>query len=122
MATLLMVREQSQYLKDKYGYDMPKLQDKQVDYLNEAAEEAKQFMCSISNALKNGWKVNDDRVQQALERHISFLNDHGNNISAKSFAAQARFFLEDDFHRNMLEGQQLGLSYYLCIAAETYDD
>lgn len=60
------------------------------------------------------------RLLQILKNHISFLNNHGHKIDAKAFADQARFFLEDDFHRNMLENQQLGLSYYLCITADMY--
>jgi len=112
--------EQSKYLKDKYGYKLPKVEDAQVDNLNEQAGEAKQFIINVSDALKNGWKANDKRVQQLLKNHIAFLNNRGHNIDAKSFAAQARFFLEDDFHRNMLESQQLGLSYYLCITADIY--
>lgn len=112
--------EQSEYLKDKYGYNMPEIEAAQVDNLNEQAIEAKQFIISVSDALKNGWKANDNRLQQILKNHITFLNNHGHNIDEKSFAAQARFFLEDDFHRSMLENEQLGLSYYLCIAADMY--
>ncbi|MGF7144826.1 hypothetical protein HNQ56_003259 [Anaerotaenia torta] len=41
-------------------------------------------------------------------------------IDAKGFAAQAKFLMTDDFHRRKLEGQQVGLSYYICFAAESY--
>lgn len=109
-----------EYLKDKYEYEIPKVQDDQVDNLNEQASEAKRFICGLSDALKNGWKADDKRLQQMLENHILCLKNYGHSITAKSFAAQTRFFLEDDFHRNMLEKQQIGLSYYLCIAAEMY--
>lgn len=112
--------EQNEYLKDKYGYDMPEVEDAQVANLNEQAAEAKQFILSVSETLKNGWKANDKRLQQILKNHITFLNNHGHNIDKKLFAAQARFFLEDDFHRNMLENQQLGLSYYLYVTADMY--
>lgn len=112
--------EQGKYLKEKYGYTMPKVKEDQVDNLNEQATEAKQFICGISNALKNGWKADDERIQQMLENHILCLKNHSHNINAQSFAAQAKFFVEDDFHRNMLENEQIGLSYYLCIAAELY--
>ncbi|MGC7871999.1 MerR family transcriptional regulator [Desulfosporosinus sp. SYSU MS00001] len=112
--------EQGKYLREKYGYTMPKVKEGQVDNLNEQAAEAKQFICDISNALKNGWKADDKRIQQTLESHILCLKNHGHNINAKSFEAQAKFFVEDDFHRNMLENEQIGLSYYLCIAAELY--
>lgn len=78
--------------------------------------------CEITDAGYRlyGWKANDMRLLQILKNHISFLNNHGHKIDAKAFADQARFFLEDDFHRNMLENQQLGLSYYLCITADMY--
>lgn len=115
-----VLSEQSKYLEDTYGYELPDVKDAQVDDLNEQAAEAKQFIISVSDALKNGWKADDKRLQQLLKNHIAFLNNHGHNIDAKSFAAQARFFLEDDFHRNMLESQQLGLSYYLCVTADRY--
>ena len=42
------------------------------------------------------------------------------NIDPEGFAAQSRFLMTDDFHRQMLEGQQIGLSYYICFAAENY--
>lgn len=44
------------------------------------------------------------------------------NIDANGFAAQTRFLMSDDFHRQMFEGQQTGLSYYICFAAEAYAD
>lgn len=42
------------------------------------------------------------------------------NINSKLFVKQARFFLEDDFHRDVFEKQQIGLSYYLYTIAEMY--
>ncbi|EGW37930.1 TipAS antibiotic-recognition domain-containing protein [Desulfosporosinus sp. OT] len=92
----------------------------QVEDLNEKATESRQFLQSLSDAHKNGWAVTDEKLHDLIEKHLNFLNSHGLNIDAKSFVSQTRFFLEDDFHRNMLERQQLGLCYYLCIAAETY--
>lgn len=112
--------EQNRYIKDKYGYNMPEVQEAQVNDMNKQAMEAKQFIDYIKNALKCGRKANDKEVQQRLKKHIIFLNNHGHSINAKSFAAQTRFFLDDDFHRNMLEDQLIGLSYYLCIAADMY--
>lgn len=65
--------------------------------------EAQQFMNYIKDALKNGVKANDTSVQETLKNHIEFLNNHGHSTDAKSFVAQAKFFLDDDFHRSMLE-------------------
>lgn len=112
--------EQSKYIKDKYDYDMPEVQEAQVNNMNEQAAEAKKFMNYIRNALINGWKANDERIQKVLKNHITFLNDHGHNIDAKAFAAQTAFFVEDDFHRSMLENQQIGFSYYLYTAADMH--
>ncbi|WP_412523868.1 hypothetical protein [Clostridium sp. JS66] len=47
-------------------------------------------------------------------------NKHGHNTDAKSFAAQTKFFIDDDFHRSMLENHQVGLSYYLYTVADMY--
>ncbi|MHC6180017.1 MerR family transcriptional regulator [Clostridium sp. JNZ X4-2] len=110
--------EQSEYIKDKYGYGMPEVQD--VDIMNEQATEAKKFIVYISDGLKNGWKADDERIQEVLKNHITFLIKHGHKVDAESFAVQTRFFLDDDFHRNMLEKQQIGLSYYLYTAAGMY--
>ncbi|MFL0197733.1 MerR family transcriptional regulator [Clostridium sp. WILCCON 0269] len=112
--------EQNKYIKDKYGYDMPVVQEAQVNNMNEQAVEAKQFIDYIRDALKGGWKADDKRVRERLKNHITFLNNYGHSINVKSFAAQTRFFLDDDFHRNMLENQMIGLSYYLCIVADMY--
>lgn len=115
-----VLSEQSEYLKDNYGYDMPEVQDSHVNNMNEQAKEAQQFIGRIRDALKNGWKTNDERMQEILKNHITFLNSYGHNTDAKSFAVLTRFFIDDDFHRSMLENQLIGLSYYLCIAADIY--
>lgn len=112
--------DQNQYLKEKYDYDLLKENSIEVQSMNEQALEAKHFMDNIANALKEGVKFNDEKVQVLIKQHIDFLNSHGHNTRAEDFAIQARFFLNDDFHRNMLEAQQTGFSYYLCMAAETF--
>ncbi|GKU25093.1 MerR family transcriptional regulator [Clostridium folliculivorans] len=112
--------EQSEYIKDKYGYDIPEVQEADVPKMNEQALEAQRFIRYMGDALKSGLRANDEKVQEVLENHIQFLRKHGHSIDAKALAAQTKFFLEDDFHRNMLEGQQVGLSYYLCVATDMY--
>ncbi|MEK4874746.1 MerR family transcriptional regulator [Bacillus sp. FSL W8-0102] len=112
--------EQNQYLKEKYNYDLLENNPIDVQSMNESALEAKRFIDGMADALKNGLKFDDKKVQLLISQHIHFLNHHGHVTKASDFAAQARFFLNDDFHRNMLESQQTGLSYYLCIAAEEY--
>lgn len=114
--------EQKEYLECKYGYNILENQDIDVQDLNKKAEESQQFMKSISESLTNGLKVTDEKLQKILEDHISFLNNNSIYTDAKAFAAQAKFFLEDDFHRNMLESQHIGLCYYLFTAAQAYSE
>ncbi|RCX19711.1 TipAS antibiotic-recognition protein [Fontibacillus phaseoli] len=75
-------------------------------------------MAEMARSLRDGLKYDDKSVQQHIVRHLQFLEKHGHPASGSDFALQTRFFLEDDFHRNMLEGQQTGLAYYLNAAAE----
>lgn len=115
-----VLTEQNEYLKDKYEYDMLRSEDIQVEQLNEQALEAQEFMNYVANALKSGMKADDEELQKKIKQHIAFLNNHGASMDAKSFVNVSKFFLQDDFHRNMLESQQIGLSYYLYIASEMY--
>jgi DNA-binding transcriptional MerR regulator len=112
--------EQNQYLKENYDYNL--LQDNKIEVqtINKMAEESDRFMKSMASALQEGCKVDEQKVQTLISQHINFLNDHGHSISSTDFVAQTRFFLQDDFDRNMMESLQTGLSYYLCVAAETF--
>ncbi|EGW40567.1 MerR family transcriptional regulator [Desulfosporosinus sp. OT] len=112
--------EQNEYLKNKYGVDLLANKDIPVDDLNLKAMEAQQFLKNMSDALKNHWAVTDKKLHNLIDAHLKFLNNHGTTINAKSFVSQTKFFLQDEFHRNMLENQQPGLCYYLCIAAEEF--
>lgn len=114
------LREQNQYLKSTYEMEPIEVGASQVEEMNEQAAEAKTFMNMMAESLKQGIKHNDELVMNAIQTHLEFLNTHGHPITPKDFAAQCRFFLDDDFHRQMLEAQQTGLAYYLCIAAESY--
>ncbi|GIN87758.1 hypothetical protein J6TS2_41440 [Heyndrickxia sporothermodurans] len=82
--------------------------------------EAKNFMDQMEKSLKNHLSFDGHEVQTLINEHIKFLSDQNHITNASDFAAQARFFLNDEFHRKMLESQQTGLSYYLCIAAEAF--
>ncbi|MFD1396349.1 MerR family transcriptional regulator [Kroppenstedtia eburnea] len=112
--------EQNEYLKETYGYDLLEENPIDVQSMNKSAMEAKRFTDGMAKALKDGLRFDDEKVQHLIYQHLNFLNNHGHETTTADFAKQTRFFLNDDFHRNMLEGQQAGLSYYLCIAAETF--
>ncbi|MFD2211276.1 MerR family transcriptional regulator [Virgibacillus halophilus] len=112
--------EQYEYLNEKYGYDLHVEKPIDVQSMNESAMEAKRFMGGMAQSLKDGLRVDDKKVQQLIGQHLDFLNTHGHKTTAADFEKQTRFFLNDDFHLKMFESQQQGLSYYLCIAAETF--
>ena len=110
------LQDQKQHLQKEYDYSM--ITDNiDPNKLNAKAEEASRFLSFMSESLQKGLSAQDERVLSAIKEHIAFLN-RDRETNAKSFALQTKFFLSDDFHRNMLENQQVGLSYYLAIAAE----
>ncbi|MBU7317928.1 MerR family transcriptional regulator [Paenibacillus oleatilyticus] len=114
------LEEQNRHLKDAYGYDMLDSAEIDAQNMNEQAQEAAAFMNHIAEALRTGIKHSDAEIQRLIQEHLDFMNKHGHTVTATDFAAQARFFLGDDFHLRMLEGQQTGLAYYLSAAAESY--
>ncbi|MGG4442106.1 MerR family transcriptional regulator [Brevibacillus fortis] len=110
--------QQNEHLQAEYDYQLD-TENLDAATMNEKAAEATAFMTFMAEALINNKSVDDVTVVSAIENHLAFLQkDHP--IDAKAFAEQSRFFLSDEFHRAMLEEQQTGLSYYICIAAENY--
>lgn len=109
---------QNGYLSENYGYSID-TGAIDADTMNEKANEAAEFMTFMADALRNGVSVNAEEVHSAIEKHIRFMQS-SMEMDAQGFAAQSRFLMTDEFHRQMLEAQQTGLSYYICCAAESY--
>lgn len=109
---------QNEHLREKYEYEID-TKEINIDAMNEKAKEATEFISFMIDSLRNSVSVNDKSVLAAIEKHIMFMQKDM-NIDSEGFAAQTRFLMTDDFHRQMLEGQQTGLSYYICFAAENY--
>ena len=110
------LQEQNKHLQKEYGYSIP-TESIDVTAMNDKAEEAMRFTAFMAKSLRDGVGAHAETVQVAVQEHIAFLRKDM-KLDAAGFAAQSRFFLTDDFHRSMLEGQQVGLSYYICIAAD----
>lgn len=109
----------NKHLKDTLGIDIST--DKiDVAAMNESAQEAKQFMDEMAEALRNKIPCDDAAVKAKVKEHLAFTAAHGHKSSPQDFAKQTQFFLQDDFHRHMLEDQQIGLAYYLHAVANTY--
>lgn len=114
-----VLAEQKEYLRKEYEFEMD-TESIDATALNEVAVESERFMNFLGDALKNGWKPNDDRLKRELERHMEFLDSHNMPTDPKELVETAWFFIEDDFHRDMLESQQTGLSYYFYTVVEMY--
>lgn len=116
----MALAEQNEHIKETYDYDLLASKPIEVEAMNEMALESEHFMNGMACALREGRKYDDSQVKKLIRQHIDFLNDHGTALTDADFASQARFFVQDDFHRHMLEEVQTGLSYYLCFAAEAF--
>ncbi|MCH5584763.1 MerR family transcriptional regulator [Shimazuella sp. AN120528] len=115
------LKVQDQYLQDKYGYSLLDEQKEiQVDDLNQKAEESVRFTNKMIEALQKGTKFNDVQLLETIGEHVSYLKAQNLLSSDAQFVEQTKFFLEDDFHRTMLENQQTGLAYFLYVSAEAY--
>lgn len=111
------MKEQSTYLKAEYNFDLD-TNTINVEEINKMAMEAKNFTDKMAEFLREGKKYNDSKVQAFVLNHLSFLNKNGHSTSKEDYVNQTKFFLQDDFHREMLEQQQTGLAYYLLAVAE----
>jgi len=109
---------QNRHLKGKYNYEID-INKIDAGAMNKKANEAAEFMSFMAISLKNGVSVDDKSILDAIEKHIKFMQQNM-NIDANGFAFQTRFLMTDDFHRQMMEDMQTGLSYYICFAAENY--
>lgn len=112
--------EQNQYLQESYGMEPFEVAPADTQEMNEQAIEAIVFMNEMASSLREGIQHNDPTIIDLIESHLEFMNKHGHTVQANDFAAQTRFFLSDDFHLKMLEGQQTGLAYYISAAAESF--
>lgn len=112
--------EQSDYLKQNYGFDLLADQPIQAERMNEMAQEVMQFQNALAQALREGRSYKEEKVHALLADHLAFLNSHGHIMDRKGFLENARFLVGDDFHRKMLESVQMGLAYYYLAAVEAY--
>jgi DNA-binding transcriptional MerR regulator len=111
------LEEQANHLKDTYNVELDTTAI-DVEKMNLIAIEASNFTSKLAEFLRTGTKFNDSNVQEVVETHLKFLNANGHTTSKDDFLNQTKFFLQDDFHRSMLENQQTGLAYYLLAVAE----
>ncbi|MGX6445696.1 MerR family transcriptional regulator [Neobacillus sp. K501] len=109
--------EQNKHLKEEYHFEIDTT-SVNVDEMNRLAVEAKNYLDGMAEFLRNRVKYDDTEVQAFVKEHLHFLKNNGHPITEEDYLNQTRFFLQDDFHRGMLEDQQIGLAYYLVLVAE----
>jgi DNA-binding transcriptional MerR regulator len=114
----VIFKDQNKHLENKYNIEL-NTDEINTNEMNKKAAEATKFMDFMANSLKNNLSPNDNKIMEAIKNHINFLKNDI-EIDKDGFVAQSRFFLSDEFHREMLENIQTGLSYFICIAAEHY--
>ncbi|WP_217595872.1 MerR family transcriptional regulator [Cohnella sp. GbtcB17] len=112
--------EQSRHLKETYDFELPGADAIDPERMNRQAAEAARFMEEMARSLREGRAHDDEEAHTRIERHLAARAAEGQPASPEEFAGQCRFFLGDAFHRGMLESMQTGLSYYLCLVAESY--
>lgn len=105
------LKDHNEYIKNTYNYEIPKVTN--VDKQNLLAKEAKNFSNDIIELLTNKVSASDEKALNRVREHIEILNSNGNNFSTEDYLKQTEFFISDDFHRNILESQQVGFAYYL---------
>jgi DNA-binding transcriptional MerR regulator len=112
------LKEQADYLKANYDFDL--LKDKLInaDKMNVQALEVIHFQQTLAQMLRDGVSHEDEKVKALLSKHLAFLNEHGTPMDKQAMAVQARFLTSDEFHRKMLESTQIGLAYYYLAAVE----
>jgi DNA-binding transcriptional MerR regulator len=105
-------------MKAKHGADIPPVED--VTEMNRSANEAMAFMSAMAEALRKGLKPGAEEVTGLIAGHLTYLSANGHPTTAAQLVLQTQFFLDDDFHQQMLEAQQVGLSSYLAAAARSF--
>lgn len=113
------MREQNEHLKKEYDVDLSK-QTIDVELLNESALEAQRFTSDMIRFLQKGFAPGHSVIMKRVKEHLTFLNSKGHPSLPKDFLDQTEFFIMDNFHRNMLEHQQIGYAYFLNKVAEIY--
>ncbi|MCD2346751.1 TipAS antibiotic-recognition domain-containing protein [Clostridium guangxiense] len=88
--------------------------------VNGVAIESQSFNKDMIIFLQNNLSPNDSKVIDRIKKHLKFLGNKGTSATPKDFVNQTEFFITDEFHRNMLEQQQIGYSYFLNKAAVNY--
>ncbi len=110
--------EHNTHLKAEHDVDLPAVDD--ADKANDTARHAKAFMDAMSAALRDKKAPNHAKVRDLVAQHVAWLKEQGHVKDAQGFVTQTQYYIDDDFHRGVMENHQTGLSYFLNAAARAY--
>jgi DNA-binding transcriptional MerR regulator len=113
------IHPQAVYLKETYSIDLEQAPIRAQE-INTTAAEAARFQQGLAQALRAGNSPRDPLVQSLIREHMGFLREQGLADSPQSFALQARFLIQDKFHRQVFEAIQPGLADYFLAAVEAF--
>lgn len=103
------------HLKKSYDADVPDVTD--TSAMNDTARQAAHFMNAMAAALREGKPAGGEEVRGLVNSHVDWMIEQGHLKDAAGFIPHTQFFIDDDFHRTVMETHQTGLSYFINAAA-----
>ena len=110
---------QNQHLKENYGFEAKVSSEPQAKEMNRAAEEAKNFLNSMSRHLREGRSHADDSVLATVDAHVGELNKM-KPTDAQIYFNTVDFLVRDEYHRKVFERHQTGLASFMFSSAYAY--
>jgi DNA-binding transcriptional MerR regulator len=113
------LQAQNQHLQENCGYEAKVANAAEADAMNRAAQEARRFLLTMAEHLRNGSPHGDDSVLATVADHVRVMNETS-ATDAQSYFKTVEFLTQDSFHRKMFEQTQVGLASYLLATAYAY--
>ena len=110
---------QNRHLKENYGFEAKVSGEPQAKAMNRAAQEAKHFLDSMAQHLREGRSHGDESVLKTVREHVRELNKL-NATDAQIYFNTVDFLIQDPFHRKVFENHQIGLASYMFASAYAY--
>ena len=110
---------QNQHLKENFGFEAKVSNETEAKEMNRAAEEAKNFLNSMSRHLREGRSHADESVLATVDAHVGELNKM-KPTDAQIYFNTVDFLVRDEYHRKVFERHQTGLASFMFSSAYAY--
>ena len=110
---------QNQHLKEHFGFEAKVSNETEAKEMNRAAEEAKNFLNSMSRHLREGRAHADESVLATVDAHVGELNKM-KPTDAQIYFNTVDFLVRDEYHRKVFERHQTGLASFMFSSAYAY--